>query len=1855
MSKDYEVRKRLLALDSSDISRIAEHPGLGERWARRANVKHGDLVKGSPRALKGLKAAMVKDSSTFATDLAHLWDIAIALQLAVRTDEPDPTFFGVRSAATLIGSAGARALVSCLAIADFEVSAETAERFDELSDAADEPLSEDEQARLTTGMEAHLPEEVLARLSTEVSSSSTTQDPKTDSSTSPPVPNAGSTTIQSELDAVGAEELISNVREHASQTSAALSAAVEDILAGKTVPCVDEEIRDWNDVLTNAWTSLGGPSTGAVSFSALEDLRRRIVQRESDAIAAEAAREEKLAKLGQLRQTAAALEPMIETNESFQDAYRVACDQITALEDELGDKTFNGPASYDDQHDPDEAARPTVTPVVLATDIPEASDSEDAPPTSGEIEAEKADDGSPERPADASDKTDQPGEDAATEQADHPHDEQPPTGEALESPTTPAPRECADELTFHVSAGRFGAAWLVAWASGLPEHEVTAYRLSAAAFHSAPGGGIDPSDVLIKLTSNLSSDAVFSSQSARVALAATMRAALAAGWSPRSELEVVAAHANLDAPGRDLVNAVIAASDRAYQHLHDSGGGLSLTLHEAHDKARELRTWLEGLRIKFARADKVLKFLLRAGEPIGAALDAVLADTTGEGRREALTTALARLESPDDVIDAADSAVSTPQQRRNPIESHALRRLRRSIEAAAECVTEALKSALVVADDSRTVVAQEVRNALIAAANALPTLDAAGPGDVALARLRHWIVEPDPPIRVPSELHLLLDESLPAVSAARDDDGLPLIDSDCTAAVVEELRSPGSWHTLFDAYIGRGDLQEAEAVGRHAPELLDRLATARTDWKRRLQREVSAARADLARTYADGAMGGPQADNAHVAGEAQLVAPGEYTGVRYDLQMADLKRLREALADHRAGTAEHLRERVHDEISDDADRNRILTLIDGEEFVGANELLALARRGPLPPVSQDRSAGSHIFNEFVEAFAAVDISTEPSVHDLVSAFADGRLDEVGESDKARLGSWGNLILRGRQRSHDRSGKLFAVLRALGLDTRGEPSRQTSQGVRHFDLFRVNAAPVDGSLVPGLGSQATHYMVVVTADHSLLRETLSSGFPVKNGPNIVLFDGLLTMDQRRQCLSVCREKKISAIVVDHAVAAFVAARHPRSFRAVQQLTLPFTCFAHYTVVAGNVPDEVFVGRNDELAQLTDRTGSLFVYGGRQLGKSALLRKIQRDFNAVSDHHAIFIDLNSHGIGTWADPQQLWPVLHNELAKIASMDVKGSPAVRNHDVVIKAIRQWLDAKESRRLLLLLDEADAFLEKESREAPNGFRNIGPLKGLFDDTEGRFKPVFAGLHKVQRLQNVANTPLAHGGRDVLIGPLAANPARDLVVKPLEALGYRFDNPEAVWRLLAFTNLQPGLIQVVCNDLVAHLQSRPLRKGEPLITIGDNDVDYVTAHETTRSKIAEKLRLTIALEDRYRVIALTVAIMSMEDSFREKYAASDIRTNCEEYWRQGFQDLNSAEFEVYLDELVGLGVLTRDDENLFAVRSPNIVTMLGSREQLATELLENMEQFELPHEYNPRSTRRQAATSDGTIRSPLSEHDLSQLMPVQKKYLARDFVIVGGESLGITDVTSVLTHVGGQRRIDVTVIDAMRHDIASALTEFRWAGGGTSSPRAVVVDGSQVDPCRADAIVAAAASVRKRGHGHLVIVLGPGGIDTVGRCRHNWSHNGTKLITLEKWSGDGIRSWHDNPFNTPTNRHDLLCHSGGWPELVERAVIDVATRNISHSEEWDRLSRFPEDASVAETFLQNVGIGESQLPLLTAWVELGSVTHESVDDIAAVLDRDIDEIRSAAAGLTLLGAVNESQGDFLVDPVVARAVTKRA
>ncbi|MEV3963536.1 hypothetical protein AB0M34_22035 [Nocardia sp. NPDC050193] len=1605
-------------------------------------------------------------------------------------------------------------------------------------------------------------------------------------------------------------------------------------------------------------------------FTALETARDHLAAAEQSAAVEQAARREKVHELETLRDNANSLAALAEMGDAFRVAYDHALSKISALEQELGitidDPGPARPHSGDAALDRNEplVAETKITASTGTSTVSEgteqlpaespvaAGDGDSTPPTALSGYPENTATGRTAKPTEVAGRPPVDTAFLAEVQTSAPADTLLGNSETTagspddEHPIDPG---YVDELVTHVRAGKFGAAWLVARAARMPDLDVAAYRLAAAAFHSGPGG-LEAADVLIRLTTSMSEVAEFHSpQSAKVALAATLRAALTAGWSPRSEVDRIVRQASLDEEWRDVVEAAVAAGDRNYQHLQEAGGQLEHTPapDDSRERAHDVHNRLIHQRINFTRADKVLRHLLRRQEPLGAALAAVKARTTGEERRAALTRARLVLESPHSLIDQTDTLISGAQQRRNkPIERHARNSLIKAIEQVDDLVTEALSAAVTVAGDAQGTIVQESRHNLVVAAKAVRSdSEPPGPGDAAMRRLVDWILAPTVPSPVTRAIEVLIEESLPVTSAARDAEGLPFIEEVPVTQIMAELRTPRPDSELFAAYVERGDLQEAALAARHDADLAARLHEETANWQRRLRREVDAVRAEIGRTYADDFVVG-----AHAAAEAALVEPAEYQGRRFDLQIVALEQLRTDLSHHRARTAERLRHAA-EVISISVDKNRVSALIDKEDFIGASELLASARKGPLPAVmaDHDNPVGAHVTDGFAAALTELDTTRITTIDEVVAQMvpierASDRITPHG--DLERLSAWNNLVPRGRSRTAPKQ-TVLPILRALGLDPRGEPMRTTKPGVRHFELYRVHASPVDGSLVPGLGSQAPHYMVAATADPTLLRDTLTSAFPMKNGPNIVLFQGVLTLEQRQQCLRACRDHKISAIVVDHAVAAFVATRYPRSFRAVQQITLPFTCFTHYSIVAGGVPEEVFVGRAAEQEELTNPKGSLFVYGGRQLGKSALLRKIEHDFGLVENQHAIYIDLNSHGIGTWSESGWLWQVLYNELVKIESIGLKPNPNVRKPDPVQRAIGSWLDGKGSRRLLLLLDEADAFLEKESSEAPDrAFKTINPLKGMFDSSGGRFKPVFAGLHKVQRLQSVANTPLAHGGRDVLIGPLAAKPAHDLVVKPLEALGYRFADPTLVWRLLAFTNLQPGLIQIVCTDLVEHLQSRSPRRGEPLTTISSDDIDRVTQDPRTREKIAERLRLTIRLEDRYRVIALAVAIMCMDDGFAETYSARDIRDHCEFYWPQGFADLNTSEFGLYLEELVGLGVLINDVEShKFSVRSPNVVTMLGSKDQLETELEENKEQFELPHEYNPRSTRRRLTIAGRDIRSPLSEDHLSRIVPVTNRYPATNFVVVGTEALGVTTVADVLKEVCTDRGVAVEIVDADTSVVHAAMTR----PGKGKNRYVVIVDATGADTEQADAVTRIVQSAQKRQGRHLVVVFGATGVASARALAEARLITTVELIALEKWSGDGIRSWHDIPFDSPADRRELIERSGGWPDLVERAVTYVNNRGISNARACEDLSAFPGDRETARTFLSRVGLEGPIDSMLTYWAELDS--YEPITDIADLLDTETDELWALVADFVLLGIVNDRNGSYMVDPVVARAI----
>lgn len=111
----------------------------------------------------------------------------------------------------------------------------------------------------------------------------------------------------------------------------------------------------------------------------------------------------------------------------------------------------------------------------------------------------------------------------------------------------------------------------------------------------------------------------------------------------------------------------------------------------------------------------------------------------------------------------------------------------------------------------------------------------------------------------------------------------------------------------------------------------------------------------------------------------------------------------------------------------------------------------------------------------------------------------------------------------------------------------------------------------------------------------------------------------------------------------------------------ECALPYSSANPYVPFAtGSVPPEMYFGRENEIASLEDLYGPSIVYGGRQLGKSALLRQVQRKFhNPDRGQFAIYEDIRLIG-----DPMsekdyrvQIAERLFTGLRKAASLNLQG----------------------------------------------------------------------------------------------------------------------------------------------------------------------------------------------------------------------------------------------------------------------------------------------------------------------------------------------------------------------------------------------------------------------------------------------------------------------------------------------------------------------------------------------------------------------------------------------------------------------
>ena len=584
---------------------------------------------------------------------------------------------------------------------------------------------------------------------------------------------------------------------------------------------------------------------------------------------------------------------------------------------------------------------------------------------------------------------------------------------------------------------------------------------------------------------------------------------------------------------------------------------------------------------------------------------------------------------------------------------------------------------------------------------------------------------------------------------------------------------------------------------------------------------------------------------------------------------------KQSLEQSRARMIERVKERFQDVSGrcSTAARDRIDQCIEDGDLFAANELISLIKNnGTIESPTDDRDDPFREFMSAIEEERKIDATAEDLKPAAIVKAAAERTRVAGvsfgsltkkEAEEAAslLALWYRLSTAERL---DDSADLQQLLLSFGFQVREQKKGNTGRG---WTEVSVETDPIQERSIcplPHFGSEAKgRYRLLLNwaqpVSESIAR-TIGRGI---SDPTIVMHFGRLGPDReklRRWAIT----KQQQFLVIDESLAWYLSSRRTKRLSALFRCALPFSVVDPYVTTSGLVPPELFYGRTRDRKSIMDRQGTCFIYGGRQLGKTALLRSVERDFHDPGRGHlAKWVDLKVGEIGSARPADEIWSLLWRELHDLPVLPKtvrRPNPGNQAHiDAVIDEVERWINAREDNRVLLLLDEADAFL---AADALTDFRESTRLKGLMDRTDRRFKVVLAGLHHVLRVTERSNHPLAHFGEPIRIGPLMTNgeweQAQKLAREPLLAVGCRFERDALGTRILAQTNYYPSLIQLYGAELVR--QVRDSTKAFPYV-ITSKDIDAAYRDTGLRNAIRERFHWTLQLDQRYEVVAYALAL----------------------------------------------------------------------------------------------------------------------------------------------------------------------------------------------------------------------------------------------------------------------------------------------------------------------------------------------------------------------------------------------------------
>ena len=540
-----------------------------------------------------------------------------------------------------------------------------------------------------------------------------------------------------------------------------------------------------------------------------------------------------------------------------------------------------------------------------------------------------------------------------------------------------------------------------------------------------------------------------------------------------------------------------------------------------------------------------------------------------------------------------------------------------------------------------------------------------------------------------------------------------------------------------------------------------------------------------------------------------------------------------------------------------------------------------------------------------------------------------------------------------------SAKLKVLLNLLGFKVRKiDTQPRISIGKTTYENYFVYTEPIRKYSHPiaafGTGAATDGFRIVCMTGIYNADQLISVMQQIGNAKHtlVLLDDALPIVERRRLARKTKNELGDKFIgVLDRVVMMYLVRNFDQTHnnRMLLSLVAPFGYYQPYVWKSADpMPPELFIGRKKELEAIESRSGVNIVYGGRQLGKSALLKKAKDDIdNDENGDRAVYIDIKNKTYDKVA--QTIGHALFD--CGVLNEDIDTT----DWDELSRCIKRRLQSSQNPipYLLLLLDEADTFIESSEAIKYAPFDSLKDIQGT-----GKFKFVVAGLHNVVRFKREAalgsNSVLTHL-EAITVKPFSLSEARELLEVPLHFLGLRFPNGKdsefLIPTILSSANYFPGLIQMYCAKLLQAMRENNYagydEVNSPIYEVSAEHIKKILADTEFTREIREKFEITLGVdEDKYYdAIVLIMAYLYHENGYSRGYDANDIKKVSEEFEITKISELSIDKLNAFLEELKDLNIFRNTDATHYLFARLNFYQMMGSQSEVEDKMFAYMEE----------------------------------------------------------------------------------------------------------------------------------------------------------------------------------------------------------------------------------------------------------------------------------------------------------------------